>query len=154
MYIKIAEKKDINNLIYITESARETLGYPDDYRPKFNKYLHELFNKNNILDNRITFIYYLNDAPAGYISFSCLENFTVEVNNLFVLSNIQRKGVGTILLNECEKFAKKIGTRIIKIGSEHNSIEFYLKKNYIKTEEFLISAVFSDIKYPYVIKYL
>lgn len=154
LYIKIANQNDINTLIDITQNAREVLDYPESYKEKFQEYLIKKLLNNEFFCKRITYIYYQNNTALGYISFTCLENSTVEVNNLFVNSDIQNRGIGTQLLNECEKIANKFGTKLIKIASEPKSINFYFKHKYILTDDFLNSAVFSDVKYPYVIKYL
>lgn len=155
MSLKLAEKKDIENLINITEKARTTLGYPESYVIPFRKYLNEYFKDKQIIKDRITIINYDNNEPNGFISFYKLKDDSlVEISYLFILPEYQKKGVGSMLINTCEDIVKKFDVKRIKLGAEPKSIKFYFKHGYLKTDEVLQSAVFSDLTYPYVEKHL
>ena len=108
MSLKLAEKKDIENLINITEEARTTLGYPESYVIPFRKYLNEYFKDKQILKDRITLINFENNEPNGFISFYKLKDESlVEISYLFILPEYQKKGVGSILIKSCEDIVKK-----------------------------------------------
>ncbi len=153
--ILIANETNFDDLIEITQDSRKTLNYPIKYVEPFKNYLINSFKIKRILDNKITLIDIdIHGNKRGYISFSLVNDLTVEVNYLFVSSKYQRQNIGYSLLNECENISKKFNINKIIIAAEPRSISFYFKQGYILTDRDLKSSVIPEIVYPYVEKYL
>ncbi|RDB37381.1 MAG: GNAT family N-acetyltransferase [Spirobacillus cienkowskii] len=154
MSIIIANEEQIKQFINITQDARTSLDYPLSYVELFEKFLFDSFVTKRILNNKINLLDIEDNKQRGYISFGLFNESIVEVGFLFVCADFQNKGVGTNLLKHCEIISKNFNKSIIKIAAEPQSIDFYLKHNYILTDESKASSVVSNLKYPYVIKYL
>ena len=110
-----------------------------------NSYVTSVFNKAKILkeikDPYFTILIVLkNDKPVGYAKLLKSEipkgsrKFNgIELVRLYVLKNYTRQKIGSKLLKECIKIAKKKRFKFIWLGvweRNHNAIDFYKKSGF------------------------
>jgi ribosomal protein S18 acetylase RimI-like enzyme len=91
------------------------------------------------------FILALTDnVPVGYASFSRTENWTTyKLHKLYIDTNIQRKGIGTALLNKIIQIIKSDHGKFLHLQVNRNNfhaLDFYKKNGF-----FIIKAIDMDI---------
>ena len=81
-----------------------------------------------IRDNKLTACVHLENCG----SYSMLGMLSVDVN-------YQNKGIGKLLINECERYTREVfGLKEIRmkvIGARTELIDYYIRRNYLKTGE-------------------
>lgn len=88
--------------------------------------------------------YIFSDEHHVDLGFLALEHFKTEqktkIHKLYVLSNIQQKGIGTLLMNFAAKDAKNIGNKLLFLNvNKYNSAQqFYTKLGFEITKDVVI----------------
>lgn len=77
---------------------------------------------NSYIQKSVIYGAYLNDILIATYALLPINEQTVEIKNIAVSENIQRKGVGTFLLNHAKETAASIGFKEIIIGTANSSI--------------------------------
>lgn len=102
--IKTIQKDDI---IKIVTAFNEPVGCEG----RFEKYINFCFKQNETKE-RVTFIAFINNEVVGYVNIlyksfypHFLKKNIPEINDLMVIFKYRRKGIGKMLIDECEKFA-------------------------------------------------
>ncbi|MBO6302453.1 MAG: GNAT family N-acetyltransferase [Ruminiclostridium sp.] len=138
--IRFADINDITGInVLHTQLHVQHIGYrPDIFapieQPVFDRLMEEYLTKT---DKRV--LISENDGVIdGYAALSVCDTkkgageilpFTfIEVNELCVAENAQRKGIGTALLDGVKAFAKEQGAKFVELGvnaENHTAQEFY-----------------------------
>ena len=127
MKIRKAKKEDLNEIsdIFKIESAK---------KPYFQSW-----NKKTVFESIIKsfkeqqiYLAELNNKPAGFIIFSKNETKKIWVDEFWINSKYQRKGIGKKLLSFIEEMSIKKGFTNIECFSHEksNALKFYQKLNY------------------------
>ena len=114
--------------------------------------LFEWYFKKQLQQLRFCFVAFCHDNFAGYTTLlktSKYEHFincnVPEISDLNVLPNFRKQGVGTTLINECEKtskeFSNKIGLGVGLTTDYSKALNLYLKLGYHLTTKVLHIAV-------------
>lgn len=116
----------------------------DAYNGKVNNldsYIKKSFTKNKLLKEikKPAFIFLIalkNNKPVGYAKLlGAKDSQKIELVRLYLLKNFQRQGIGSKLLWECIKIAKKNKFKVIWLGvweKNRNAIAFYKKSGFKK----------------------
>jgi ribosomal protein S18 acetylase RimI-like enzyme len=84
------------------------------------------------------------NIPVGYASFSRTENWTTyKLHKLYIDRNIQRKGIGTALMNKIIQVIKSDHGKFLQLQVNRNNLQaldFYKKHGF-----FIIKAIDMDI---------
>ncbi len=137
-----------NNIIKISAIKKEdipqiTRAYsePSSLNERFEKYINRCYNENQT-NARVTFIAFFNNEIAGYVNIIFksqypyfLANNIPEINDLKVLERYRRKGIGKMLIDECEKYASSefeyIGLGVGLYRDYGSAQRLYTKNGYI-----------------------
>lgn len=147
MLISKPDKKDISALMklwqqqYAFHNGLDPVYYvpnSENQDSVFEKYLYEAIEKDtpNILIAKD------NDAIAGFITFAIEEHNYIdthikqfgEIMEIFVKKEYRKKGIGTKLVKEAERFFVNKGIKYVKISSSSlndNATKFYKENGYI-----------------------
>lgn len=99
----------------------------------------------NMINNEIVYIAIDDDKIIGYLAGSVnIENSYVtkslaEVDNMFILEEYRKYGIGSKLMNQFKEYCVKNNIEELKVtasAKNHNAIEFYKKNGF---EEFEIT---------------
>lgn len=77
---------------------------------------------NKYIQKSVIYGGYLNDILIATYALLPIDEHTIEIKNIAVLENIQRKGVGTLLLNHARETSISMGFAQIIIGTANSSI--------------------------------
>lgn len=102
----------IKPLSIYTEDAFELFLLADPSQNQINKYIQK----------SIIYGAYLNDILIATYALLPIDEHTIEIKNIAVIENIQRKGVGTLLLSHARETAIEMGFTQIIIGTANSSI--------------------------------
>lgn len=145
---------DRDDLINIALEARPPL-YLEDFKPVFHNYMINLFDVEKALEKRITLIYRHENQSVGYLSFTnYTENNSIEIDQLFVLPEFQKRGFGNEMVKTCEDIASKFKVNKILVASEDTAINFYKKRGYILNGDTYKSILIKGKEYQYLQKIL
>jgi putative acetyltransferase len=89
------------------------------------------YNKIAMIKNVI--VYYHNEIAAGCGAFKEYDSKTIEIKRMFVHPDYRNKGIGTIILNELESWAKELNysAAILETGKRQpEAIRLYQKASY------------------------
>ena len=115
-----------------------------------NKYIETNFTDEKMLSEIKTsgsqfFIVFLDEKPVAYLKINIGEaqtekqgNDSMEIQRIYVLSEMKGKRIGSLLMEKAEEEAKKLNIKRIWLGVwEHNdaAIGFYNKKGYKRFSE-------------------
>ena len=115
-----------------------------------NKYIETNFTDEKMLSEIKTsgsqfFIAFLDKKPVAYLKINIGEaqtekqgNDSMEIQRIYVLSEMKGKRIGSLLMEKAEEEAKKLNIKRIWLGVwEHNdaAIGFYKKKGYKRFSE-------------------
>ncbi len=134
IFIKTLEKNDIIKVLSALNGSLQC-------ESRTEKYIRDCF-KQNITGERITFIAYLNNQVAGLVniifksSYSYfMENGIPEINDLLVLTKYRKRGIGKMLIDECEKHVRceydYIGLGVGLYKDYGSAQRLYTKNGYI-----------------------
>lgn len=137
------EKQYRDDTIFMVLEAKNALGRV----PTLNDDLLDIdgsyFNKGDMfwiaLDD--------NDRVIGCVGCNLLPDGEAVLHRLYVKYNLKRQGIGTLLLNVAENFARENGRRIMKLhlgdkDTYFESRQFYTKHGYEYTDEDHMKKVF------------
>jgi len=107
----------------------------------FEKYINHCFNQNETKE-RVTFVAFVNNYVAGIVNLiykssypHFMEKKIPEINDLRVLLNYRNKGIGKMLIHECEGHASHyfdcIGLGVGLYKDYGNAQRLYTKNGYI-----------------------
>jgi len=108
---------------------------------QLNKYLdeqygllQEYYSRFNNIDNiQHAIVAYLHDQPAGCGCFKKIDESTVELKRMFVSGKARRNGIGSVILQELEKWASELGYHTMILEHGNNQPEatlLYQKQGY------------------------
>lgn len=128
------QEKYKSDLIFMVLEAKNALGRV----PGLNEDLLDI--KQNYLDKGDMFWLAIDEnyRVIGSVGFSSIENSSeIWLHRLFVKYNLKRQGIGALLLDTAEKYAKSIGKTAIRVhlGDKKYFFEshnFYPKHGYIE----------------------
>lgn len=88
----------------------------------------------NIIENLQTVVIaYYENKPVGCCCYKKLDSITVEIKRMYVMPEQRGKGIGTLLMNELEKWATESGVEfmVLETGSgQPEAIHLYKKQGY------------------------
>ena len=122
--IRKFEKNDINPVMQIWKNENI----------KAHKFISKEYWKNNynyvkeILPNAEIYVYVLKENIVGFIGIN--ENY---IEGIFVDTNSQHNGIGTLLLNKVKENRNNLVLRVYKKNTK--AINFYKKNDFIITSE-------------------
>ena len=121
MIIKDISHKDILTMV---EIEKMNFSDPWDYKTLYYEVI-----KN---DTSIFFGVYLEDVLVGYIGFwATVDN--LDIINIAIDDNFKRQGIGSILFDIAETFAKRLNIPTITLEvnvNNHNALKLYDKKGF------------------------
>ncbi|WP_407389976.1 GNAT family N-acetyltransferase [Carnobacterium jeotgali] len=112
-----------------------------------NNYLEKAYNntqlKQELTNENSTFFFLLdNEEIVGYLKLNIgdaqTENIAenaLEIERIYILSNLKRKGYGTFLIEKAEQFAKQKNKKVIWLGvweKNFSALSFYKKNGFIQ----------------------
>ena len=131
MNIRFLEKTDI---AVIVNGFKES-GWQVKPASVFEQYLDE-----QAQDKRICWVAFIGEKFAGYVTLKWYSDYKIfaddnipEISDLNVLPSFRNKGIGSTLIETCEKYAAKRSS-IVGIGlySDYGSAQrLYIKRGYI-----------------------
>ena len=71
-----------------------------------------------------------NDFPVATARLYPLDDRSVMIGRVVVLPEYRHQGVGTLVVRECEKWAKELGYARSVLESRDNKVDFYLQMGY------------------------
>jgi diamine N-acetyltransferase len=133
----IIRPASFNDIKYIQDIVTKT--WPATYTSILGKdqvdYMIGKFYSTPSLEEQMKNLHHfflaLNDySPVGFASFSHVEGKTYKLQKLYVLPDIQKKGIGKMLLETVETVAKSMGGQILQLNvNRHNKAKKYYEKN-------------------------
>ncbi len=84
--------------------------------------------------------YDVNETLVGCLTLKPLEEGEIKMRQVAVIQGQQKKGVGTALVNESERFSVKVGFTKIVLHARKEAVPFYRKLGY-KTQGKLFEEV-------------
>ena len=101
-----------------------------------NLFLNRHFTKKNFIEDfkkrRIDLVLaYINNQIAGYLIILPPYGGVSYISWLAVNDSFQGKGIGSALLKECEKIAKRKGAHKVHLWTSKRNIKFYKKNKWI-----------------------
>lgn len=124
------EIQELNNQLFELEynnfDSSLKVGWP------FEKEGIEYFS--DMLNNQVVFIALVDNSVVGYLAGSInvessyVTKSLAELDNMFILENYRKYGIGTKLVNEFKKYCLNIGIQEIKVTAStrnNNAIKFY-----------------------------
>ena len=75
------------------------------------------------------------DFPVATARMYRLDEHSVMIGRVVVLPDYRHRGIGSMVVTECEKWAEELGYRKAVLESRDNKIEFYQKMGYEITGE-------------------
>lgn len=124
------EIQELNNQLFELEynnfDSSLKVGWP------FEKEGIEYFS--DMLNNQVVFITLVDNSVVGYLAGSInvessyVTKSLAELDNMFILENYRKYGIGTKLVNEFKKYCLNIGIQEIKVTAStrnNNAIKFY-----------------------------
>lgn len=106
IFIRVIQADDVIEIVKVLKEAH-MIGREEQYTNYFNLCVEQ--TKNN---ERITWIAFAKNKVIGYVNiiFKSVYPFFVEkdipeINDLYVIPAYRKKGIGKLLLDQCEKFA-------------------------------------------------
>ena len=141
--IRFADMSDLKGINVLHEQLHiQHIGYrPDIFAPVEQPVFDELMIPFLTQDKKRVAVSENGGIIDGYAALSVCDtekaageilNFTfVEVNELCVAGNAQRKGIGSELLDFVKQFAKEQGARFVKLGvmAENTAAQEFYKAN-------------------------
>lgn len=129
------EIQELNNQLFELEynnfDSSLKVGWP------FEKEGIEYFS--DMLNNQVVFIAFVDNSVVGYLAGSInvessyVTKSLAELDNMFILENYRKYGIGTKLVNEFKKYCLNIGIQEIKVTASarnNNAINFYRKNGF------------------------
>ena len=129
------EIQELNNQLFELEynnfDSSLKVGWP------FEKEGTEYFS--DMLNNQVVFIALVDNSIVGYLAGSInvessyVTKSLAELDNMFILENYRKYGIGTKLVNEFKKYCLNIGIQEIKVTASarnSNAINFYKKNGF------------------------
>lgn len=110
-------------------------------------YLEKAYNstqlKQELANENSTFFFLLdNEEVVGYLKLNIGDAQTediaenaLEIERIYILSNLKRKGYGTFLIEKAEQFAKQKNKKVIWLGvweKNFSALSFYKKNGFIQ----------------------
>ncbi|MDD3383709.1 MAG: GNAT family N-acetyltransferase [Bacilli bacterium] len=81
----------------------------------------------------LMFVYYEGENALGFISLEPHNPFTIEIHVMGVKRAYHRQGIGKTLINECKRYAKSNGYKLLEVKTlDYRNPDY----NYAKTREF------------------
>ncbi len=121
--------EDNEILTDITKKSKAYWGYSDEQMEKWSELLtitKEYIETNNVYKLLV------NNSTVGYYSYFNLGENVVKLDNLFVLPNYIRSGLGKLLMDDFIDRIKRTETQKIVLDSEPNAEMFYEKFGFTK----------------------
>ena len=96
--------------------------------------LQVVYDKYNQISNLDTVVIaYVNDVPSGCGCFKKVDYHTAEIKRMFVKAEERKQGIGLMVLNELEVWAKEDGYAEVILetaNKQHEAIAFYKSSGY------------------------
>ena len=132
--IRVMQRNDIEKIVMAFQK-------PLDVENSFESYMIRCF-KENETKQRVTWIAFLENEAVGYVHLLFqspypyfLKKNIPEINDLRVISEHRRKGIGKMLIDQCEDFASKHNDYIglgVGLYKDYGSAQrLYTKNGYI-----------------------
>ncbi len=86
------------------------------------------------------------DFPIATARIYPLDEYSVMIGRVVVLPEYRHQGIGSMVIRECEKWAKEQGFRTAVVESRENKTEFYLKLGYELGSEIIEGETFRCIR--------
>ncbi len=92
--------------------------------------------KNQLNSEHKFFVAYYNNQAIGFASLSPVNEHTIKLQKLYVLTEFHGKGFGLKLLDHIVKVAREHGSSklILNVNRYNKAIDFYERNGFIKTE--------------------
>ena len=95
------------------------------------------YNKLETIEH--TIVAYINEKAVGCGAIRQFDQNTIEIKRMFVSGNARKKGIGTKILAELEKWARELGFKksILETGDMlPEAVRLYEKSNYTRTPNY------------------
>lgn len=132
MIIKQAISADAETLTHITRKSKAHWGYSVE---QIEAWAEELTISKIYIDINQVFKLLIEDKTIAYYSYYMEDDTTIRLDNLFVLPDHMRKGIGSYLIKDFLARIKAIDIQRVVLESEPNAIDFYKHFGFIKTGE-------------------
>ncbi len=149
--IRIADIADAAAIVNISRETFYNAYAAFNTAKNMNKFMNEFFSLEKIKqelqeENTIYLLAYSNNNIAGYVKLkdkalpeiNLSNDNTVEIARIYTSTNNINKGIGSIMMNECIDYAKKLKRSFIWLGVWENNlkaIRFYERFGFKKTGE-------------------
>lgn len=145
MIIQVKNKEQLNICLEIIRSSFITVavefGLTESNCPSHTAFITMDKLEKQYDDGRPMFLFYQEDIPVGYFSLAKYNDDEWELNNLAVLSEYRRLGIGKTMVDYAITTVKNYGGNKISIGIFEENIklkEWYLKLGFkhVSTRKF------------------
>jgi len=127
--ISKATADDAEILTNITKKSKSHWGYSNE---QIESWSSQLTITTNYIETNKIYKLVINDLVVGYYSYVILEENVVQLDNLFVLPEYIRKGLGTFLMSDFLDRCKALKFQKVVLDADPNAENFY-KKHGFKT---------------------
>ncbi|TRW25329.1 GNAT family N-acetyltransferase [Flavobacterium zepuense] len=129
MTIEKANSNDDKILTEITLKSKAYWGYSDEQIVAW----HELLTiTKSYIETRPVYKLVINDIIAGYYSFFTENEYTVRLDNLFILPEYIGKGLGRFLMDDFILRIAGTGVKKVILDADPNAELFYAKFGFVK----------------------
>jgi len=130
MKILRANSRDSTTLTKLTKRSKAHWGYSDE---QIELWSEQLTISASYIETTSVYKLMIGNIIAGYYSFYNKDEYTIKLDNLFILPEYIGKGFGRILMNDFLLHLKNTNAKKVILDSEPNAEEFYAKLGFIKT---------------------
>ncbi len=120
--IQAAESTDAERLSKITKRSKAHWGYSKEQMTLWDE---ELTILPDYIEENIVFNLIVDFDIVAYYSMVHMDETHIQLDNLFVLPDYIKNGLGSLLLGEAIVLAQELGYSIMLLDSDPNSTGFY-----------------------------
>lgn len=136
MQIEKANSKDDEILTEITKKSKAHWGYSDEQMKIWSELLTI---PQEYIQTKSVYKLLIAHKTVGYYAFFFEDEYTIKLDNLFILPEYIGKGFGRVLMNDFLTIIKKTKATKISLDSEPNAEMFYTKLGFVRVGQIATS---------------
>ncbi|PQJ82752.1 GNAT family N-acetyltransferase [Polaribacter glomeratus] len=125
--IEIATTSDAETLTKIALKSKSFWGYSDEI---LERWVEDLTVSKKIIEEMIVYKFIFEDEIVGFYILNQPKEQSIELDFLFVVPNLVRKGIGNKLIQHVFEKVKKLGCTQIIVLADPNAVPFYEYKGF------------------------
>jgi N-acetylglutamate synthase-like GNAT family acetyltransferase/8-oxo-dGTP pyrophosphatase MutT (NUDIX family) len=125
--LRLAAPSDSTDLTDILHRAKASWGYPEDKMVEFRE--HWRISEELIQSQHMT-VAEADGVPVAFSGLVVQGEDTLLIDYLFVAPEVQKQGVGDLLLTRAEDYARQNNLKRLCLESDTNAVPFYQKRGF------------------------